>query len=35
MTKIAVVGSYPRSLVNFRGPLLRRMKELGHEPLAC
>lgn len=35
MAKIAVVGSYPRSLVDFRGPLLRRMKELGHEPVAC
>jgi glycosyltransferase involved in cell wall biosynthesis len=29
--KIAVVGSVPRSLVNFRGPMIRRMVEAGAE----
>jgi len=29
--KIAVIGGYAPSLINFRGPLLRRMVSLGHE----
>ncbi|WP_320171795.1 glycosyltransferase family 4 protein [Maridesulfovibrio sp.] len=29
--KIAVIGGYGPSLVNFRGPMLRAMKEAGHE----
>ncbi|WP_415719309.1 glycosyltransferase family 4 protein [Maridesulfovibrio sp.] len=29
--KIAVIGGYGPSLINFRGPMLRAMKEAGHE----
>ncbi len=29
--KIAVIGGYAPSLINFRGPLLRRLVSLGHE----
>lgn len=29
--KIAVIGGYAPSLINFRGPLLKRMVALGHE----
>ena len=31
MAKIAVIASYGESLLNFRGPLLRAMVDLGHE----
>ncbi len=31
MSKIIVIGSYAPSLINFRGPLLSEMKNLGHE----
>ncbi len=33
--KVFVVGGVALSLVNFRGPLLRAMTELGHEVIAC
>ena len=29
------VGSFAQSLINFRGPLLKKMAENGHEVLAC
>lgn len=29
--KVLVVGAFPPSLINFRGPLLREMAKLGHE----
>ncbi|MBX3444223.1 MAG: glycosyltransferase family 4 protein [Planctomyces sp.] len=32
--KIAIMGSLARSLVNFRGPLLRRLKDGGHDVVA-
>ena len=32
--RIAVVGGYANSLINFRGDMLRSMVELGHEVLA-
>lgn len=35
MAKIVVIGSFAESLVNFRGHLLRKMIERGHEVLAC
>lgn len=33
--KVLVVGSYDRSLVNFRGPLIKTMAKRGHEVVAC
>ncbi len=33
--RIGVVGGVARSLINFRGPLLRAMIERGHEVIAC
>ena len=33
--KILVVGGLPDSLVNFRGPLLKGLVNLGHEVVAC
>jgi glycosyltransferase involved in cell wall biosynthesis len=33
--RILVIGGLARSLINFRGPLLRAMAELGHEVVAC
>ena len=33
--RIAVVGSYANSLINFRGPLLKAMVDCGHEVIAC
>lgn len=33
--KIIVIGGVPRSLVNFRGPLLQAMVSRGHEVIAC
>ena len=33
--KVLVVGGIARSLINFRGPLLKAMNEAGHEVLAC
>lgn len=35
MSKIAVIGGYAPSLINFRGDLLREMVAAGHEVLAC
>jgi len=35
VAKIIVIGSYAESLVNFRGPLLKKMAENGHEVMAC
>lgn len=31
MARVAVVGSLPESLINFRGPLLKAMVDAGHE----
>lgn len=31
MARVVVLGSLPESLVNFRGPLIREMREAGHE----
>lgn len=33
--KIIAIGGVPRSLINFRGPLLKAMVALGHEVIAC
>ncbi|MEJ5363536.1 MAG: glycosyltransferase family 4 protein [Desulfosoma sp.] len=33
--RIFVIGGTARSLVNFRGPLIRELLELGHEVFAC
>ncbi len=33
--RILVIGSFARSLINFRGPLLRNMNERGYEVIAC
>ena len=33
--KIIVIGSFAKSLINFRGPLLKKMAENGHEVFAC
>jgi glycosyltransferase involved in cell wall biosynthesis len=33
--RIVVLGGYSRSLLLFRGPLLRAMASLGHEVIAC
>lgn len=33
--RICVIGGMARSLINFRGPLLQRMAESGHEVTAC
>jgi len=33
--RIVVIGGLARSLVNFRGPLLKEMVERGHEVFAC
>ena len=33
--RILVIGSYARSLINFRGTLLREMIACGHEVIAC
>lgn len=35
MSKIIVIGSFAESLINFRGHLLKKMAENGHEVLAC
>ena len=35
MAKIIVIGSFAESLINFRGHLLKKMAENGHEVLAC
>lgn len=35
MSKIIVIGSFAGSLINFRGHLLKKMAENGHEVLAC
>ena len=35
MSKIIIIGSYAPSLINFRGHLLKKMAENGHEVLAC
>ena len=35
MAKILVIAGYTPSLLNFRGPLLRRFQELGHEVAAA
>jgi glycosyltransferase involved in cell wall biosynthesis len=35
MSKIIVIGNYTPMLINFRGPLLKKMAENGHEVLAC
>lgn len=35
MSRIIVIGSFARSLINFRGHLLKKMAENGHEVLAC
>ena len=35
MAKIIVIGSFAGSLINFRGHLLKKMAENGHEVLAC
>jgi len=35
MSKIIVIGSFAESLINFRGPLLKKMAENGHEVMAC
>ncbi|MDI6774383.1 MAG: glycosyltransferase family 4 protein [Verrucomicrobiota bacterium] len=33
--KIVVLGSFPDSLINFRGPLIRAMTAAGHSVIAC
>jgi len=33
--RIIVIGGVARSLISFRGPLMRAMVELGHEVIAC
>lgn len=33
--KIAVFGNYPQWLIQFRGPMLKRMAEKGHSVYAC
>ena len=33
--KILIIGGIARSLVNFRGPLIREMRAAGHEVAAC
>lgn len=35
MAKILVIAGYTPSLINFRGPMLRRFQELGHEVTAA
>jgi glycosyltransferase involved in cell wall biosynthesis len=35
MSKVLVLASWPRSLINFRGPLLRAMVAAGHEVVAA
>lgn len=35
MARVIVIGSFAESLINFRGPLLRKMVERGHEVVAC
>lgn len=33
--KLCIVGGFPESLINFRGPLIRTLKKDGREILAC
>jgi hypothetical protein len=33
--KFIIIGGISRSLVNFRGPLIRAMLAAGHEIIAC
>ena len=35
MARILVLGSFAESLINFRGPLLKSMVELGHSVVGC
>lgn len=35
MARIQVIASYTPSLINFRGPLIKRLISLGHEVVAC
>ena len=35
MGKVILLGSFAESLINFRGPLLKEMTELGHSVIAC
>jgi glycosyltransferase involved in cell wall biosynthesis len=35
MSRVLVIGGYPRSLMNFRGKLLESMRARGHEVVAC
>lgn len=35
MARVLLLGSYSESLINFRGPLLRAIRDKGHEVFAC
>lgn len=35
MSRVLVIGGYPRSLMNFRGKLLETLRARGHEVMAC
>lgn len=35
MTRVMVMGGFSESLINFRGAMLKRMVELGHDVIAC
>jgi len=35
MSRVLVIGGYPRSLMNFRGKLLEALRARGHEVLTC
>ena len=33
--RIVIIGGFPLSLLNFRGPLLKTFVDVGHEVIAC
>jgi hypothetical protein len=35
MAKIVIIGNFARSLINFRGQLLKKMAEEGYDVIAC